>query len=145
MNRTAEERQTSKEQFLELYPKCKSITEVAERMGVSRDVIYTWINEDEVLNLEHQARKALDQYAPVDKIIKQMGEAATENLKIGMPNLAAGQYLLNARLPSLFGKYKEQHREGKITKMTVRKDKGNGKVETEEYDIEERTISESNG
>jgi predicted transcriptional regulator len=145
LNRTAEEVQQSKDRFLELYKEKKTVTEVAEIMGVTTKCIYDWIKEDEDLGLEHAVRRSLEKYAPIDKIIKQMGAAATENLKIGMPNLAAGQYLLNARAPHIFGKYKEQRKEGKITHMTVRKDKGKGKIETEEYDIEERTIAESNG
>jgi hypothetical protein len=141
-----EDTQKHKEQFLEVYSSCKSVQEAAEKIGVTKKCAYEWIKDDEILGIEFLARRALEKFAPVERIIEEMGRVATDHTeKVSMPTVATQQYLLNVRAPNIFGKYKEQRKEGKVTRMTVRKDKGNGKVETEEYNIEEATLSEANG
>lgn len=138
--RKVEDTEVDKQKFLAIYPQVGSVSKAAQELGVCRQTIHTWLKDDEFLNADYLFQK----YINVTKILENINAGATGERKITMPELSAAQYLLSTFLPRVFVRYKEKHDETrKITKMVVRKDKGGGKVETEEYEIKEASQSDS--
>ncbi len=128
---------TNKERFLEVYPKVGTVSAAAKEIGVTRQTIHNWLKDDNFLNADYLFQK----YIHVTDILENVDKIACGKVeKPSMVTLAAQQYLLGTFLPKVFARYKEKREEGKkISKMVVRKDKGNGKVETEEYEFKEMT------
>ena len=127
----------NKEKFLEIYPKVGTVLAAAKELGVSRQAIHVWLKDDDFLNADYLFQK----YINVEKMLGRVNAIACGEVeKPAMVELAAQQYLLGTFLSKVFSRYKEKREEGKkISKMVVRKDKGNGKIETEEYEFKEMT------
>ena len=127
----------NKEKFLEIYPKVGTVSAAAKELGISRQAIHKWLKNDDFLNADYLFQK----FVNVEKILENINSIACGEVeRPSMVVVAAQQYLLGTFLPKVFARYKEKHEEGKkISKMVVRKDKGNGKVETEEYEFKEMT------
>jgi hypothetical protein len=131
------------EKFLQVYPESRNIEEAAGKVGVSRDTIYRWLRE----NPDMAASYLVEKFVKVEDIVQHISDGARgyddekKEVKLTMPQLAAAQYVLGTFLPAVFGRYKEQRKEGKITKVTVKMDTGKGTIETEEYKVKEVNIA----
>lgn len=125
----------NKEKFLEIYPRVGTVSAAARELGVTRQTIHNWLKDDDFLNADYLFQKFIN----VEKILSNLNAIACGEVeKPSMVVVAAQQYLLGTFLSKVFSRYKEKREEGKkISKMVVRKDKGNGKIETEEYEFKE--------
>uniref|UniRef100_A0A6M3LFL4 Uncharacterized protein n=1 Tax=viral metagenome TaxID=1070528 RepID=A0A6M3LFL4_9ZZZZ len=131
MKVTKQETRANKEKFLAIYPQIGTVKAAAKEIGVTRQAIHNWLRDDEFLNADYLFQK----FIHVEKILEQVNKIACGEVdKPSMVQLASAQYLLGTFLPKVFTRYKEKRDEGKrVSGMRIIRDKGDGKVEKEEY------------